>query len=249
MVQYISHILRTVTNQSFSWDCSYHFFNLYITSVSFYLSCCNVLYLHLHYRYCFLAFGYDERVVANRDNCRLLLIRLKMDGWALGRSKVFLKYYHVEFLSKMYEEQLKKIVMVQACVRRWLARIRFKKQKWQFAVSVVTLQRHIRGWLSRKHLQEQLKKKEEEEEATVLQKLIGNFIMFTVSVYVLFHYEIKGILCKHPGIFFFFLLIFFNRTRDFQCKFFDRNTRKIFFPYRRFGFVRTVNFVYVLKIV
>ncbi|XP_076174415.1 myosin-IIIb isoform X2 [Ptiloglossa arizonensis] len=123
-------------------------------------------------RYCFLAFGYDERVVANRDNCRLLLIRLKMDGWALGRSKVFLKYYHVEFLSKMYEEQLKKIVMVQACVRRWLARIRFKKQKWQFAVSVVTLQRHIRGWLSRKHLQEQLKKKEEEEEATVLQKLI-----------------------------------------------------------------------------
>ncbi|XP_076621105.1 myosin-IIIb isoform X2 [Colletes latitarsis] len=122
-------------------------------------------------RYCFLAFGYDERVMANRDNCRLLLIRLKMDGWALGRTKVFLKYYHVEFLSKMYEEQLKKIIMVQACVRRWLARIRFKKQKWQFAVSVVTLQRHIRGWLSRKHLLEELKKKqEEEEEATVLQK-------------------------------------------------------------------------------
>ncbi|XP_053973288.1 myosin-IIIb-like isoform X2 [Hylaeus volcanicus] len=121
-------------------------------------------------RYCFLAFGYDERVVANRDNCRLLLIRLKMDGWALGRTKVFLKYYHVEFLSKMYEEQLKKIIMVQACVRRWLARIRFKKQKWQFAVSVVTLQRHIRGWLSRKHMIEELKKKEEDEEATALQK-------------------------------------------------------------------------------
>ncbi|KAK2585257.1 hypothetical protein KPH14_009957 [Odynerus spinipes] len=67
-------------------------------------------------RYCFLAFGYDERVVANRDNCRLLLVRLKMDGWALGKTKVFLKYYHVEFLSKMYEEQLKKIIMVQACV-------------------------------------------------------------------------------------------------------------------------------------
>ncbi|XP_017794743.1 PREDICTED: myosin-IIIb-like isoform X2 [Habropoda laboriosa] len=124
-------------------------------------------------RYCFLAFGYDERVVANRDNCRLLLIRLKMDGWALGRTKVFLKYYHVEFLSKMYEEQLKKIIMVQACVRRWLAKIRFKKQKWQFAVSVVTLQRHIRGWLSRKHLLEEMKKKqEEEEEATVLQKAL-----------------------------------------------------------------------------
>lgn len=57
-------------------------------------------------RYCFLAFGYHEKVVANRENCRLLLVRLKMDGWALGKSKVFLKYYHVEFLSKLYEEQV-----------------------------------------------------------------------------------------------------------------------------------------------
>ncbi|XP_066603378.1 myosin-IIIb-like isoform X2 [Prorops nasuta] len=121
-------------------------------------------------RYCFLAFGYDERVMANRDNCRLLLVRLKMDGWALGKTKVFLKYYHVEFLSKMYEEQLKKIIMVQACVRRWLAKIRFRKQKWQFAVSVVTLQRHIRGWLSRKHLIEEYKQKKALEEATALQK-------------------------------------------------------------------------------
>ncbi|KAG7210389.1 hypothetical protein KM043_011922 [Ampulex compressa] len=121
-------------------------------------------------RYCFLAFGYDERVAATRDNCRLLLVRLRMDGWALGKSKVFLKYYHVEFLSKMYEEQLKKIIMVQSCVRRWLARIRYKKQKWQFAISVVTLQRHIRGWLQRKHYLEELKKKRIAEEAVVLQR-------------------------------------------------------------------------------
>ncbi|XP_015595858.1 myosin-IIIb isoform X2 [Cephus cinctus] len=120
-------------------------------------------------RYCFLAFGYDERVVASRDNCRLLLVRLKMDGWALGKTKVFLKYYHVEFLSKMYEEQLKKIIMVQACVRRWLARIRYKKQKWQFAMSVVTLQRHIRGWLSRKHQEEEAKRKRIEEEEKALE--------------------------------------------------------------------------------
>lgn len=57
-------------------------------------------------RYCFLGFGYDERVIADRESCRLLLIRLKMDGWALGKSKVFLKYYHVEYLAKLYEEQV-----------------------------------------------------------------------------------------------------------------------------------------------
>ncbi|XP_011865309.1 PREDICTED: myosin-IIIb-like isoform X1 [Vollenhovia emeryi] len=124
-------------------------------------------------RYCFLAFGYDERVIANRDNCRLLLLRLKMDGWALGKTKVFLKYYHVEFLSKLYEEQLRKIIVVQACVRRWLAKMRFKKKKWQVAVSVVTLQRHIRGWLSRKHTEEMLMQKRAREENETLSFMLN----------------------------------------------------------------------------
>lgn len=96
-----------------------------------------------------------------------------MDGWALGKTKVFLKYYHVEFLSKLYEEQLKKIVMVQACIRRWLAKLRYRKQKWQFAVSVVTLQRHIRGWLTRKRLEEEAAKQRAEEEAIAIEKARG----------------------------------------------------------------------------
>lgn len=132
-----------------------------------------IIYNYCNPRYCFLAFGYEERVIANRDNCRLFLIRLKMDGWALGKTKVFLKYYHVEFLSKLYEEQLRKIIIVQACVRRWLAKMRFKKQKWQFAVSVVTLQRHIRGWLSRKHTEEMLAQKRAQEDNSVLDIMRG----------------------------------------------------------------------------
>ncbi|XP_068215254.1 myosin-IIIb-like isoform X2 [Palaemon carinicauda] len=108
-------------------------------------------------RYCFLAFNFDERVTASRENCRLLLLRLKMDGWALGKTKVFLKYYHVEFLAKMYEKQIRRIIQVQACVRRWLARIRYQKEKWAMARSVITLQRYTRGWISRKKYQESLK--------------------------------------------------------------------------------------------
>lgn len=120
-------------------------------------------------------------MIANRDNCRLLLVRLKMDGWALGRTKVFLKYYHVEFLSKQYEEQLRKIVMVQACVRRWLAKIRFKREKWQLAVSVVTLQRHIRGWLTRKHAVEAIKRKHAEDESNLLQRAAGRHSVISLS--------------------------------------------------------------------
>ena len=30
-----------------------------------------------------------------------------MDGYALGRTKVFLKYYHIEYLAKQYERQIR----------------------------------------------------------------------------------------------------------------------------------------------
>lgn len=137
-------------------------------------------------RYCFLAFGFDEKVLVTRENCRLLLVRLKMDGWALGKSKVFLKYYHVEFLAKLFEEQVniihildkfesnkqqtinyklfqvRKVVIVQACVRRWLARIMFRKNICKVSSSAVILQRHVRGWLTRRRV-EVLKKQEREK--------------------------------------------------------------------------------------
>ncbi|CAG9132390.1 unnamed protein product [Plutella xylostella] len=105
-------------------------------------------------RYSFLAFSFDEEVKPNRDTCRLLLLRLKLDGWAIGKSKVFLKYYHVETLARIYEEQIRKVVLVQANVRGWLARQYYHRLKAQMAISVLTLQRHVRGWLTRKRLQE-----------------------------------------------------------------------------------------------
>jgi len=66
----------------------------------------NSAYQPFLYSYCFLAFNCDERVVADQDSCRLLLIRLKLDDWALGKTKVFLKYYHVEYLAKLCEQQV-----------------------------------------------------------------------------------------------------------------------------------------------
>ncbi|KAL0848932.1 hypothetical protein ABMA28_013327 [Loxostege sticticalis] len=68
-------------------------------------------------RYRFLAFDFDENVEVTKDNCRLLLIRLKMEGWVLGKSKV------------LYETQVKKIVKVQCMMRAFLARRKAKKDK------------------------------------------------------------------------------------------------------------------------
>ncbi|XP_062560634.1 myosin-IIIb-like isoform X2 [Armigeres subalbatus] len=118
-------------------------------------------------RYYFLGYGFEERVIASRESCRLLLVRLKMDGWALGKSKVFLKYYHFEYLSKLYEEHVRKIILVQACVRRWLAKAFIKREKQlaaqREALSAVTLQKHVRGWLTRRRMNKLLKEKQEKE--------------------------------------------------------------------------------------
>lgn len=73
-------------------------------------------------RYKFLAFDFDETVDVTKDNCRLLLVRLKMEGWVIGSSKVFLKYYNEEFLSRLYETQVKKIIKVQSMMRAFLAK-------------------------------------------------------------------------------------------------------------------------------
>jgi len=51
-------------------------------------------------RYKFLAFDFYENVEVTKENCRLLLIRLKMEGWLIGKSKVFLRYYNEEYLSR-----------------------------------------------------------------------------------------------------------------------------------------------------
>ncbi|XP_071531793.1 neither inactivation nor afterpotential protein C isoform X5 [Panulirus ornatus] len=79
-------------------------------------------------RYQFLAFEFDETVDMTKDNARLLLLRLKMEGWAIGKDKVFLKYYTEEFLSRLYESSVKKIVKIQAMMRAYMQR---KKKRAQ----------------------------------------------------------------------------------------------------------------------
>jgi len=72
--------------------------------------------LSLFGRYYFLGFGFTEKIPATRESCRQLLLRLHIDGWALGKSKVFLKYYHVEYLSKLYDDQVSALYYIKLIV-------------------------------------------------------------------------------------------------------------------------------------
>lgn len=71
------------------------------------------------------------------------------------------------------------MVIVQACIRRWLARTQYRKNMSRAAISAVTLQKHVRGWLSRRkvhnikerereareRLEQEQKRREAEEQA------------------------------------------------------------------------------------
>lgn len=94
-----------------------------------------------------MAFEFDENVELTKDNCRLLLIRLKMEGWLIGNTKVFLKYYNEEYLSRLYETQVKKIVKVQSMMRAFLAKknvaIKFKQIRQDSVQKTVTLAKNM----------------------------------------------------------------------------------------------------------
>ena len=46
--------------------------------------------------------------------------------------------------------QIRKIVFIQTCIRRWLARIRIKRGMWHVANQVVSAKKAAKAWMTRK---------------------------------------------------------------------------------------------------
>ncbi|XP_028826695.1 LOW QUALITY PROTEIN: myosin-IIIa [Denticeps clupeoides] len=104
-----------------------------------------ILFSNFIQRYFILAFRANEDPPMTPETCAAILEKAKLENWVLGKTKVFLKYYHVEQLNLMVRRMTDLIVLVQAYVRGWLGAKRYKKILEQREQSALVLQSAYRG--------------------------------------------------------------------------------------------------------
>uniref|UniRef100_A0A8C6TMZ3 Myosin XVI n=1 Tax=Neogobius melanostomus TaxID=47308 RepID=A0A8C6TMZ3_9GOBI len=67
----------------------------------------------------------DKKKLSAEERCRSVLQQCKLQGWQMGSSKVFLRYWLADQLNDRCYHLQKKIITCQKVVRGWLARRRF----------------------------------------------------------------------------------------------------------------------------
>ena len=101
-------------------------------------------------RYRVLDLNFGQKINRPFANCAQILESTRIRGYQLGRSKVFLRYYHVEELNEKVKRYLKNAVVLQKYARGFLARRLRKRIIWNArnnAASVIG--GCMRAWLFR----------------------------------------------------------------------------------------------------
>ncbi|EDL79079.1 similar to myosin IIIB (predicted) [Rattus norvegicus] len=101
-------------------------------------------------RYYYLAFRAHQTPPANKESCVAILEKSRLDHWVLGKTKVFLKYYHIEQLNLLLREVMGRVVMLQAYTKGWLGARRYKRAKEKREKSAITIQSAWRGYDTRR---------------------------------------------------------------------------------------------------
>ncbi|XP_056436310.1 myosin-IIIb [Gadus chalcogrammus] len=115
-------------------------------------------------RYYYLAFRAHQMPACSEENVVAILKRAKLEHWVLGRTKVFLKYFHVEQLNLLLRGVLARVVVMQAYTRGWLGARRYRKVKQRRSHGALVIQSAWRGYLARQSLKQM---KGERERAAV----------------------------------------------------------------------------------
>ncbi|KAF6726742.1 Myosin-IIIb [Oryzias melastigma] len=115
-------------------------------------------------RYYYLAFRAHQMPETSKENVVLILERTKLEHWVLGKTKVFLKYYHVEQLNLLLRGVMARVVVMQAYTKGWLGARRYQKEKRRRNRGAVIIQSAWRGYVARQNVKQI---KMEREEAAV----------------------------------------------------------------------------------
>ncbi|XP_024910277.1 myosin-IIIa isoform X5 [Cynoglossus semilaevis] len=91
-------------------------------------------------RYYVVAFPAHEEPAVAPETCAAILEKAKLENWAMGKTKVFLKYYHVEHLNLMVQQATQRVVLLQASVRAWLGAKRYRRLLKERQQSALVLQ-------------------------------------------------------------------------------------------------------------
>nr|XP_043878257.1 myosin-IIIa isoform X2 [Solea senegalensis] len=111
-----------------------------------------VLFANFIKRYFMLAFPAHEEPAVSPETCATILEKAKLENWAMGKTKIFLKYYHVEHLNLMVQQATHRIVLLQAYVRGWLGAKRYQRTLKDREQSALVLQSAYRGHKVRKQV-------------------------------------------------------------------------------------------------
>ncbi|XP_055085933.1 myosin-IIIa isoform X1 [Periophthalmus magnuspinnatus] len=109
-----------------------------------------ILFANFIKRYLILAYNANEEPPATPETCSAILEKAKLENWAMGKTKVFLKYYHVEQLNLMVQQTTQRIILLQACVRGWLIAKRYRRMLKEREQSALVIQSAYRGHQVRK---------------------------------------------------------------------------------------------------
>jgi myosin heavy subunit len=92
-----------------------------------------------------------KSIVDNKQICELILKKYHFNDYAIGKTKVFLKFHHIEQLNIAHKNLITKIICLQSRIRMYLIKKRkqIKPIKSEYELSVTRLQALARGFLAR----------------------------------------------------------------------------------------------------
>ncbi|KAJ8013191.1 hypothetical protein DPEC_G00050710 [Dallia pectoralis] len=87
----------------------------------------------------------DRNTLSCEEKCTYVLQRCKLQGWQMGSSKVFLRYWQADQLNDRCHQLHRKIITCQKVVRGWLARRRVRHRMSSQRPDDCSVQRFLQG--------------------------------------------------------------------------------------------------------